>query len=426
MNSCESPHAFEGNPAAAPFGWLLFTFNVILLAYIATLGLFPIFFSKQLATFYTTTPSNIIFVSSYYYYAFTLFHIPAALLVDKYRTSFIVITSLLLMALGLFLFAHSHTLATAGLALVILGAGSAPLFPHALKCLADWFPPTTFAPRFGLLFMLILSLTFVDILSLKHVVQLSGWRSAFRFLSVTSLALALIAFFFMRRLKEKYLTYFPTKERPLRPLFSHLFDSSQMWLIGLTVGISGVFYAFLSQWALPVFTLAYQASKAQGIFLVFMGNVGFGFGTFLFALITTRLKRRKLFICWGLAVAACVFVVLVYLPSLLPGFLVAIAVFLLGLALSAANLGYVIIHEQNGPQITATAIATVNLFHLIAIPITGKITAVLTRINTATEAVNLLEIESALSRIPIYFAAVFLLSFFIRETRAQQFFPPEN
>ncbi len=426
MKSCKHPLPFEGNPAASSFGWLLFSLNLLLLAYISTVGAFPIFLSKQLATFYATTPSNIIFVSSYYFYALTLFHIPAALLVDKYRTSSIVIASLLLMALGLFLLSHSHTLVSAGIAFVFLGIGSAPLFPHALKCLADWFPPKAFAPRFGLLFMLTLTLTFAGIFLLKYLRELEGWRHTFRSLSLASVALAVIAFFLMRRFKEKYLTYFPQKERPLRPFFARLFDSSQMWLIGLTIGISGVFYAFLSQWALPVFTLAYQASKAQGIFLVFIGNVGFGLGTFLFASITTLLKQRKLFICWGLAAAACLFVVLIYLPSFLPGFFVAVAVFLLGLALSAANLGYVIIHEQNAPAITATASATVNVFHLLAIPITGKITAVLTRIKTTTEATNLLEIESTLSRIPIYFAAAFLLSFFIRETRTKQFFPPED
>ncbi|MEM7174963.1 MAG: MFS transporter [Chlamydiota bacterium] len=413
----------EKNPAAYFYGWVLFFLNTIVVAYTSSLEALPSLLSSQLTLFYNTKISTITYIFSFYYYAFIIFQIPAALLIDKYRTNFFITIAPLITGLSACLLAQSHTLITAGITRFFMGIGSALAFLHAIKCIADWFPAKTFAFRFGLFIAIELVLTVAVSALLNHLTLLLGWHQALIYFGIAGLILTCLVFLITRRFQQNYEAYFQDRPSSLKPLLRKLFDSSQMWVIGMSAGLStGIIYAFLGRWAKPIFTLAYNLSALHAMALVLIANVGYVCGNLLFPYFSTLLKRRKTFIPCSLAITIIMLVVIVY-PPYFTIYLVAICSFLLGFSISAANLGYVIIHEQNATQITATAIASINIFYSIAIAaFDGLITNFLRFETTARGATqySLQDFESALFRLPIYFIFALIFSFFIRETHAEQ------
>ena len=419
----ETSAKLEGNPAAFSYGWVLFFLNVLLVAYISALEVFPSSFSNQLAQLYEVEVSTVTYNLSFYYYALIIFQIPLAVLIDKHRTSFFVITSLLITTLSLLLFSQHYTLVAMAIARFLMGIGAACVLLHSIKCLADWFPAKKFAIRLGLFICLEAFLTLIFSNLIDKATQLLGWREAVLYLAAIGLIFTGFTFLIMRRFKEKYDVYFPEKPPEFKPLLRKLFDSSQMWIIGLSLGFSiGIVYSFLGRWATPIFTLGYNLSVSDAAVLILVANVGYSFGALFFTYLSSLLKQRKILIPGCLAAALIMLILIIY-PPYLANYFISIASFLLGFFVSAANLGYVIIHEQNASQITATAIASVNIFYAVTMAAFDTLITVFLRLQTTLKGTSeyvLQDFETALFRLPIYFGLALFFSFFIRKTYAKQ------
>lgn len=409
--------------STSSYGWLLFFLNVFATAYILALEIMPPSFSQELTALYNTKKSTITYLLSFYYYALIVFQIPAGLLIDKYKTRLLLTSSIALAGLGMILFSQSAHLFTVMFSRLLMGIGSAFTFLHSVKCIADWFPKKFFTIRFGLFLALELFVTLAFSSFFNSFAVSSGWRHASFLFGITGIAFAVIAFFMMKSFKEKHELYLSEKKISFKPLLRKLFDSSQMWVIGLTIGLPiGVFYVFLGGWATSLFTLAYSLSKTDAVIVILVANIGYACGSLFFTYLSTLLKKRKLLIPWAILVAIFIIVCIIYPPYLGSYFLTPM-LFLLGFAIASVNLGYVIIHEQNAPQITATAIASVNTFYAIVVAALDTVITNFLQFETSirgTTTAIITDLEAVLIRLPIYFSLALIFSFFIRETYGNQ------
>lgn len=411
----------KGNPAAFSYGWVLFILNLLTTSYVSALAILPASFAGQLIHLHDTSPSTAPYALSCFYYAFLIFQLPAGLLIDKYKSALFIPASLLISSLGFLLFSQSSGLITLAATRFLMGSGAAFAFLYAAKGIADWFPAKTFATRLALLIAAKVALTFGLSALFQFTSTSLGWRQASIRFGLFGLLFTLLSLPFIRRFKERYHFYFPEKKPQLKPLLRNLFDSSQMWLIGLTIGLSsGIFLIFLIKWALPIFFSSYQLQKVDPMFLILAATLGYALGTLFFAHLSNLIKRRKPLLPLSLFCAILLLIAIIY-PHTLRSSLVPFIFFFLGWFVSAVNLGYVIIYEQNGRQIAATSIASVHVFYAFIIALANTVTTGFLSLEmTAKGATALPHFESVLSRIPIYFTIALLLSLFIRETRGKK------
>lgn len=407
------------NRRANAYGWVLLGLNIVAITYIYLLGTFPFLLANELSSLYQTDHSRMTFSLSFYYYLLAACQIPIGICLDKYRCAALLGGSLLLASIGLILFSISSTLGMGAITRALMGIGSAAPFLYATKAISDWFPRKKFSFYLSILIGVISFLVFGGILSLRELLDFFYWRSTLLLVGISGCALSAVVFGTVYFIEGKKALFFPEKQEKLTSFFHLLFRSSQMWIIGLTLGVSGAFYTFLTRWTIPLLTLGHHLPWFHALVLISCAMVGYSIGFFLLSILSEWMQCKKGWIPWSLLFSSILFVLLIYFP-LQKLMIAGVEFFFLGFTISAANLTYAIIKEQNSVHITATAIASINFFHILAIPLVNTITAVLVELKVkagghATYAIG--DFASAFSRVSIYFFLSFILSFFIREPK---------
>ncbi|MGE0198705.1 MAG: MFS transporter [Simkaniaceae bacterium] len=374
--------------------------------------------------------SGLVYALSGYLYAFTLFQIPMGILIDRFGSRYFPSLGLLLCALGAILLSYSNSNGMIFFSKVIMGCGGAFSFINALKLISNWFQPKRYAFLLGLFIALdtlgiILLKAFY--LALKNHIE---WRGATLMFGLSGLIFACVFFFVVKDSPGvQFSIHPPAKKEDLWKNIKQIFNNSQVWVIGITVGLLiGPLFSFEMLWSIPFVSKAYNAPFQIAALLNLLFVFGYGIGAMYFGRASTNLGRRKVFMPWGIGVTLLMMLVILY-PPYMGINVTAVCFFVLGFAASTNNLGYVIIHELHVPQVTATAVAVVNTFYALFSAISQALIAVFIQLGSFMEKtgeVSLHNFQLSLIRLPVYVGISLLFSFFIKETFAKQRYSYED
>ncbi|MEM7174964.1 MAG: MFS transporter [Chlamydiota bacterium] len=404
-------------------GWVIFALNLLLVVYLSAPGLVPLAFSKKMLAYFNTSSSTLTYAMTCYFYSFGIFLIPVGLLIDRYPSQWIISLGTLIAGLGHVLLIQNSHLINMIIARGLIGLGATVGLSYAVKCLSDWFSPKKFALLLSIFISLKLFLMIALGSILTQFLQFIAWKKIIFSYGLCSIPLAFLIIFTKHIAKKEPSFSASTNNIPWNQAIRQLFDSSQIWFIGATTGFFfGVLLVFVSKWSIPFFQTAYAISAAKTSHFMIIFALGYFCGSIFFSYMSTSLRKRKMFVPWGILTSALMLIIIIYPPYLPINSIIMIS-FLFGFAGAAGLLGYVIIHEQNIPELTATAIASINVFFALAIAFTDPLVdsfLQIEQIAKGTSTYSLSEFQISLFRIPLYVLFSFFFSLFIRETRAKQ------
>ncbi|MCP5504291.1 MAG: MFS transporter [Chlamydiales bacterium] len=397
--------------------WIILLLSALFNAYAFTLQSSP-----EITDLIDRNKNNVIhyvYALAGFFYAFAFFQIPIGLLIDRFGSRFFPSLGLLICALGAIYFSQTTSPFQMAIARVIMGAGAAFSFLNALKLIANWFEQKRFAFLFGMfiamgsLGILILKLFFNYLSTLFH------WKNAMFSFGMGGIVLACLYYLIVRDAPKK--REINTKE--LWEQIKHVFDNSQVWIIGITVGLAiGPIFAFEAIWATPFLKTVYNIPINLALLFNTLFVIGYSIGTIYFGRLSTSLKKRKIFIPWGVGFTLLMMICILY-PPYIGVQVTAVCFFMLGFAVSNVNLGYVSVHEQNPPQVTGTAISIVNTFYAFFAAISQSLVAVFLQVGEKVKDgahFTVHDYQISLIRLPVYLLIALIFSFFIKETHAKQ------
>ena len=405
------------------YGWVLLFLNLLVTVYVSAFEVIPIAFSEKLITHFNVSISTFSYSMTCYFYAFGIFLIPVGILIDRYASQWLVLLGVLITGLGGIILAQSFHLVSVIFARMLMGLGATVGLIYGAKCLSDWFAPRKFAILLALFISLRLFFSLLVTFSLTQLLQLSTWQHILFYYGLCSIPLAFVILLSHYLSKKRSAPFALTTDIPWNQTIRQFFDSSQIWFIGGATGFFfGVILVFIAKWSVPFFRTAYTVSTQTINYLVILFCLGYLCGSFFFSYMSTSLEKRKMFIPWGILTTLLMLVIIIY-PPYLPINSVMFVCFLCGFASAASFLGYVIIHEQSIPQLTATSIAAINVSLATAFAFTDPLVSAFLELEPAIQGAttySLSDFQVSLFRIPIYLIFPLFLSLFVRETRATQ------
>lgn len=416
------------NHRQAKLKWIMWLTSVLFVFYKYVIEVYPSVITKLLMVDLKIDAAWFGSLAASYYYSYTLFQIPAGLLIDRFGIRKMTTAAIFLCALGAYFFSQSHSLLFASASRFLMGLGGTFAILSTLKLSANWFPSSLFAFLTGLMLTLGTLGAVFGQAPLALYMHAIGWRGALFDVALFGLILA-CAFFFIIRDKPQTIKQIKNekaeKKIPLGTALLQTLKHQQTWVLSVYSGLSfAPVMAFGGLWGVSFLETKYSHSTATAGFLSSLIFIGFAFGAPLWGWLSTRLGKRKPTMFWGSVCAFFILLFILYAPihSIV---LLGTLLFLFGFSLSAFLLSFSMIHESNIPMLTASAIGIMNtlngLFGAITDPLIGFILDLgLGRKSLNTNVFITKDFEIALSFLPLYLIACLGLLFFIKETHCKQ------
>lgn len=315
----------------------------------------------------TLSVSQVATIAAVYTWVFAIFQFYGGALLDRLGSRFVLPISILLVTIGVFVFANAQDYSTLLLSQFILAVGSCTGFVGAGYLGGKWFGMAKFSFMFGLVqFVAALTSAFSQNLielSLQHV----SWRELFNYVGVFGLGLFVLGAIFIRDpapvsggMKNGVVAFFSDVTKSLIDVcrIGHVWMSSLMG-----AALFGAMLALGVVWGPKL--LMVQGFEASSAYLgASMLWLGLAVGSPVFAKWSDKIARRKPPIIIGTVLQLIAFLVLLYAPVLSLELGMAMC-FLFGFANASHMLAFSAAADVVKPEQIGTSAAIVNGFMFI-------------------------------------------------------------
>jgi predicted MFS family arabinose efflux permease len=265
--------------------------------------------SKDLATEFALTPSDLGFLTSMYLLAFAAFQLPLGVLLDRYGPRRVGAALFCVAAAGALAFALARDFTTLSVGRALIGLGVSAGLMGAIKAFTLWFPLSQLATLNGLFLAAGGLGGLAATAPAEALLGPFGWRALFVGLSLLSLTAASLVFFVV---PEKPLPGEAQKLRTQIAEFSKIFSQVTFWRIVLPFVICHAGYLTLQGlWLGPwLYDVAGQPRQAVGNYL-FVTAAAYTLGSIFFGVSSDRLVAagvsRLTMFKLGMAISVAVF-----------------------------------------------------------------------------------------------------------------------
>jgi len=305
-------------------------------------------------------------LSSIYYLSNVLFLFPASLVLDRYRTKFIILSAMAVCVFGTLLFAVAQSFYLALICRFLTGIGSAFCFLSCIRLASRWFPSEKMAFVTGTIVTIAMFGGIVAQTPLTLLVTHFGWRQALLLDGLLGIVLMMWIYVFVKD--------FPNKEQEMAATHNGLtrlsywqslryaYSNFQNILAALYTSLMNMPIALLGAYIGSTYlTEAYhfprtQASSING--MIFLGMI---IGCPLIGAWSDkiRLRRMPMLLCTVLSMFVVVFIL--YMPK--PTFMsMEFLFFLLGFFSSGQIISYALVTESVPLSMTATCVGVISVF----------------------------------------------------------------
>jgi len=410
------------------FPWIIWLLSSLFQVYRQMLIVAPIVMIPELEKNLKISQADIGIVISMAIVPLFLFQIPFGILIDKYGPRRITSAAIFTTALGSLIFALSYNTLSASFGRVLIGIGGAASFVNVVKIISNWFKPKHFATILGATLSLgMIGMLFGELLVTHHI-KAVGWQTAMIHYTIIGVILS-IFYFILVKDKDPAIRYDmnpKARDFDFSQSLKKLLKSKQTWIITAYATFSEApLPIFIGLWAIPFLTTFHHFSLFEASFINDFHLISGAIFAPLFGCLSTKIKRRKIFLQLGTLIAAVIVILILY-PLSESRFFWISNFFIMGIGGAAIMLCYSLMHERAIPQLTATSIAIVNTFFAFFGIAGDQLVALVLDHHSATSFSHHLRfysaetLQSSLIRIPIWLAIAFIISFFIKDSKARQ------
>lgn len=409
---------------SSKYHWLVITLCASLLFYKYILNVSPSIMSTDLMRQFHIDGLQLGNLAATYFYIYTIVQIFSGVLLDKYGARWLVGLSILVAALGAWLFSIAESLTLAMIARGMMGFGIAFATVNYLKMTAVWFKPNQSAFVGGLLATAVMLGAVFGEAPMAALLEHTNWRFVLQFCSLLGL---IIGSLFLLLIRDKSTALSPDKPL-LQTQFSwsavlKVLKNKQNWLLTI---YSGLAFAPLSVlgglWGNPFVQEAYHVSRTEAASLLSLMFIGLGIGSPFFGFCSDRLGSRLPVMKIGVVISLLALLSFIYLTHLsIVG--VGFCLFLVGFGVGAFMLGFTLGVQSNALALGATVVALINtgdnIFESFTEPFLGRLLD-LHWAGQMVEGARYFSIHAykmAFIPLPVYFFAALVLLFFIKEPR---------
>lgn len=380
--------------------------------------------SDQLISAYHITTTQFGMLSSAYFYAATIFLIPAGLGLDNFSTRKQLLSVMFLCVLGTFIFSLSSSLLAIIFYRAVCGVGNTFAFLGCMRLAPQWLPPRRCALVMG--FMITIGmLGGIMQTPFTFLVTTLGWQHAMLVDAFIGLIFLLIMFF---GIQDKVTEKPNTKVNfGLSKLFSGLkvsIANTQNWSCSIYTSLLNLPVMLLAAaWGNLYLAQARDLSETKATLVTSMIFLGLIFGSPFMGWLSDNLKSRRRPMIFGALLTLLVSLVVIYIPQ--PSLKeLMLLFFLLGFLCSAQVISYPTVAESNASNVASTAMSIVSMLIYLVGAIIQPIFGWLITLSGHQQMINNKVVypahsyQVALLVMPAAFVISFLIAFVVKETYA--------
>jgi MFS family permease len=320
--------------------------------------------SKDLRVELNLTAADLGLLTSAYFLAFACMQIPVGVLLDRYGPRRVVVSLLVVAALGSSAFAVADTLASLTMARAVIGIGVSACLMGAFKAFSLWLPLDRIATANGWVIAAGGLGALTATVPLESVTQLIGWRMMFFGLAGAAIAVGL---WILIAVPEKPVSGKPEGWIEQFQKVGTILATKTFWQIGLPMAtVQAVYQANFGLWLVPWLMDTNgldRPTAAQWLFWMALastiGSIVYGSGADQFA---KRGISRTAIYRIGTSIA-----VVGYFASLIdwPGRLPILIVYAFGAI--APTLAYALLTQRFPPEMSGRVTTAVNMTMFAAV-----------------------------------------------------------
>ena len=360
--------------------------------------------NELLRDFHTNT-ATLGFMSSLFYYSYTIMQMPAGLLGDRFGPRKMLCIAAIICAFSLILMSYTETIWGIGAARFCIGVACSFGYIGPLMLASSWFDNKSFAFATGIVQTIGCIGAVLGTAPIAYFTHMYSWREIMLYLGLSCFIIAILFFLIIvdRPKKTKKTKLNREKITELNKLRIVL-SNKQTWAAGL---LGCLFWApmamFAELWGIPFLMKLNHTSAEVSSSSILVIWLGVAIGSPLFGWISGHIHSRKKPILAAMIInfISCLGIVFWHPLSFLD---MNIILFFLGLSSAAMSVTFGVINDNNKPEVVGTAIGFNNMAVILGATILQPIGGYI---------INLFWDGSFASGIPIYRLEGYLYAFSI-------------
>lgn len=307
-------------------------------------------------------------MSGIYFYSYTFMQIPSGFLLDAYNPRIVIVSSILICALGALFFSISTNIILGSFARFFMGAGSAFAFVSVLVVTADLFEAKYFAVITGITQALAALGAMAGQMPISYLVVKLGWHKTMIVLSMLGILIAIIVLLLLTYQRDSRCLKSVCPHYQTHGKLSSILKSSQTWYVALYACLLWApMSGFASLWGVPFLEQVFNLHAHSAALYCSMMWLGLAIFSPILGLISNKLNNRKLPLFASALIGTLAFAGILFFH--LPIFILISVLFVAGAACSGQALSFTVVKENNSVNNRATALAINNM----AVVISGAI-----------------------------------------------------
>jgi len=383
---------------------------------------------SSLAQSFMMNESNLGTLTSLYFFPYMLMQIPTGYLSDVFGTRLVLSLGMLAAAAGALIFGTAQNLTTLFIGRLIIGFGVAAPVVCLQRFITEYFDEKIQGRMSGIE-SLVGSLGSVAAQTpLALLLQYLSWRMTIAGVGVFTLALSVLAFFFVKdsgrtKLAGKMHPAVEKTEKKKSPAqaFSAIYRNKFTWPILAVIFIHmSINAVFSSTYAIPYLSHTFGLSLAEAAQYTTIQAIGQMVGGTIFGSLSDKLGRRKIIIVLMSGISLFTWVMFVYgTPLLSIPAVMALVMFLNGAVYYQTVMLFFASKELNDPLYVGSAVSAANVVGMLGSAAAPNIAAIIMKAL----------INRGITDAPLYHACffwfmaaaavMFFAAFFIRESHCR-------
>ncbi|MBL9029919.1 MAG: MFS transporter [Caedimonas sp.] len=317
LKSIDSPLPDEKKRGALP--WIIWGCGGLFYFYQFIIRASPSYMTEELMQSFQVHGLALGALVSFYYYAYAPMQIPLGLLLDRFGSRRVLITSCSLCILGSMMFASSHTLTIACAGRFLMGVGSAGAWIGSLKLATLWFPADRMGVIIGATMFLGTMGPFFGGPLLANLVNYAGWRQAMYLLGAIGTLLVIFMWVFLSDRSPDSPSVSAEAQPPESILKSlqKVFFVRQVWINAAFAMLMYVpIAAFADLWGVTFIQDLYHVEKPLAASVISCVYFGMSMGAFVSAYFSDRIGSRRLPMMIGVIGSLITYSLIIYMPGI--------------------------------------------------------------------------------------------------------------
>jgi len=300
--------------------------------------------SKDLATEFSLSSSELGLLTSAYFLAFAAMQIPVGVFLDRYGPRRVTASLLVILAAGAGAFAIADGPGSLALGRALIGMGASAALMGAMKAYSMWFPLERLATLYGWTMAIGALGAVAATLPVEFVASQIGWRPMFAGLALFTFLVAACMFLVVPEIAVPGAT--ERWDEQISRIAS-IFRTPAFWQIGLPmIAVQGSYQGLFGLWFVPWLMDTQGLARNEAAQWLLWAAIAYGGGSIFFGQGSDRLAERGIsqvaLLKWGTAFCVVSFFTLCFVPGL-PKF-VLLLFYAFGSV--ATSLGYAILSRR--------------------------------------------------------------------------------